>query len=102
MAKCDKCDGKGWKDNPKYWNAKAKYQTDWYLHYKTRVNCKTCKGTGYVIGDVMDAIDVLKVWKNNPNGITNKDFKQAIEILEKIFDKNNNTNSRKSITATHK
>ena len=84
MAKCDKCEGNGWKDNPKYWNASR--ANDWYLQYPTRINCRACKGTGYVIGDVRDAIDILKVWKNNPQGITDKEFKQAIEILEKIFD----------------
>ncbi len=87
MAKCDKCDGNGQKDNPKYWNAKSKYQTDWYLIYDPIIKCNYCKGTGYVIKDIKDAINILKVWKNNPKGITDKEFKQAVEILEKIFDK---------------
>ncbi len=82
MAKCDKCDGFGWKDNPKYWNAIG----DWKLQYEPTIKCRACKGTGYVIADFKDAINILQVWKNNPRGIDDKDFKLAVEILEKIFD----------------
>ena len=83
MAKCDKCDGNGWKDNPKYWNATR--MNDWYLQYNPRIDCRACKGTGYMIGDVRDAIDILRVYKNNPHGITKSEFLKAIEILEKLF-----------------
>jgi len=84
MAKCEKCEGQGWKDNPRYWNMSATIA--WERGIPSRINCRECKGTGYVIGDVKDAIDTLRAWKNNPQGITNKEFKQAIEILEKLFD----------------
>lgn len=87
MAKCPKCDGNGWKDNPRYWSAKAKYATEYYLRYDPRIRCRECKGTGYVVGDVRDAIDTLRVWKNNPQGLLHSsDFTKAVKILEKLFD----------------
>jgi len=85
MAKCKKCNGIGRVENCRYWNAKAKYNTDWYLQFEPYINCRECKGTGYVLSDVKDAIDYLKVFKNNPNPLSTKDFKISIEILEKLF-----------------
>lgn len=86
MGKCVECNGAGMIDNNKYWNTKAKYQSDYYLRYDPMIKCKTCKGTGYVLSEVKDAIDLLRVYKNNPPCIGSKEFKLAIEILEKLFD----------------
>jgi RecJ-like exonuclease len=83
MANCKKCDGKGWVDNPAYWNAKAKYHTGWELQYPTRINCRACKGTGFVLESTKDAINEIQVWLNNPNGVKKEDLQKAIDILKR-------------------
>ncbi|MCR9066501.1 MAG: hypothetical protein NXI00_21185 [Cytophagales bacterium] len=87
MARCKKCNGSGFQDNPKYWNTKAKYpKSDWYLQYDATINCRKCKGTGYLLEDVKDAIEVLKVWRNSRVNISHEDFKKSIDILDKLFE----------------
>lgn len=60
IMKCPKCEGRGWNDNQRYWNAKAKYQTDYYLRFEPTVKCGNCKGSGYIIGNVKDVLDFLR------------------------------------------
>ena len=64
MAKCKKCNGIGRVENGRYWNAKAKYNTDWYLQFEPYINCRECKGTGYVLSDVKDATLVKRSKKS--------------------------------------
>lgn len=77
--RCEKCDGKGCKDNPKYYEAKCKYKTDYYLTFEPTIKCRACKGTGYVIGDVKDVLNFLR-------GLEMKfsHFKDDIEYLDKV------------------
>lgn len=58
--KCPKCQARGFIDNKKYWNAKAKYNTCYYLRFNPTVKCVNCKGSGYIIGNVQDVLDFLK------------------------------------------
>ncbi len=53
MAKCTKCDGRGWYENPRYplvgsWAGIPSFK------------CGKCKETGYVIGNVKDVLQFLK------------------------------------------
>lgn len=81
MAKCTKCNGQGTYPNPKYYSSRADY-----IMYEPYKKCGICKGSGYVIGDIKDAFNVLRVYKNNPKSITDEEFKKCIEILEKVFE----------------
>jgi RecJ-like exonuclease len=58
--KCQKCEGKGWNDNEKYWKAKANIHNDNYMRYEPSIKCSKCKGSGYIIGNVKDVLSFLK------------------------------------------
>ena len=53
--KCVKCDGNGYYDNPKYINCHSFCEG-----IESRINCKKCKGSGYVIGNIKDVVSFLK------------------------------------------
>lgn len=58
--KCKKCEGRGWNENARYWNAKSNINSDYYLRYEPSIECGKCKGSGYIIGNVKDVLDFLK------------------------------------------
>ena len=74
-------------DNPKYWNGRTNINSQWYLQFEPSINCRACKGSGYVIGNIKDAIETLKFWKSDPKSITEKELRQAVEILVNVFSK---------------
>ena len=79
--KCDKCDGVGWNDNPKYWDKRY----DSYILHDPRINCRKCKGTGYVIGNIKEVFGFLKVLEDrfNHDKEVLKEIKQCIDAIEK-------------------
>lgn len=68
---CKKCEGKGWYDNPKY---PAPTSHSWAG--VPTIDCRICKGTGYIIGNVKDVISFLKVLENR--------FHNDKEILKEV------------------
>lgn len=56
---CDKCGGCGWNENKRYWNAKAKLQSQYYLRFEPTVKCGKCGGSGYIIGKIKEVLDFL-------------------------------------------
>lgn len=79
--KCEKCDGRGWNDNQRYWNTAACIAYERGI--EARKKCGKCKGTGYIIGNVKDVLDLLKVLKNNRQCCTDKEIQQCIDAIEK-------------------
>lgn len=55
--KCEKCNGLGEIDNPRYWNASR--MSDWYLHFPTMIKCRKCKGLGYIVTDMNEVVGEL-------------------------------------------
>jgi hypothetical protein len=77
---CPKCEGKGWYDNPNY-PAPANHS---WAGIPT-IDCRKCKRTGYIIGDVKDVVDFLKhlevKFKDNKELLGQ--VKQCINAIEK-------------------
>ena len=84
--KCLKCEGRGWNDNQRYWNAKAKYQTDYYLRFEPSVKCRNCKGSGFIIGNIQEILDFLNHLEI-AKFMNDKEYKhltrQCIDAIEK-------------------
>lgn len=57
---CNKCNGKGWNHNERYWKAKADINSSGYLRYNPSVKCGKCKGSGFIIGNIKEVLDFLK------------------------------------------
>ena len=76
--KCAKCDGKGWYDNPKYPIPYGNWAGE------PTINCKKCKGSGYIIGNVKDVLDLLNhlevYFKYDKDYL--KQVKQCINVIE--------------------
>ena len=73
---CQDCEGKGWKDNQRYWTAKANIHNDSYMRYEPNIKCKSCKGSGYIVGNVKDVLDFLRILENK--------FRNEKEYLEQV------------------
>ncbi len=76
---CDACNGKGYVDNPQYYrysNAVA-YENG----IPTRIKCRRCGGEGYFVGNVKEAIDTLKTSIANRKGLTVRESKQLLRVL---------------------
>lgn len=58
--KCPHCEGRGWKHNQRYYSAKERYPTCYYLKYEPTVTCRKCKGTGFIIGNPKEVLEFLK------------------------------------------
>lgn len=84
--KCDLCNGRGWIDNPRYYNVPS-----WQAYedgIPTRLECKKCKGHGFILGNVEDAINLLDKAVADKRGLTETETKQLLNI---IIDYNNDT-----------
>lgn len=79
--KCEKCNGTGSKDNPKYWDK----SNDSYIMHNPKTKCKKCGGSGFIIGNVKDVLTFLH-YLNNTNQLLptdRKDLQQCIDTIEK-------------------
>lgn len=76
---CDACNGKGYVDNPQYdrYSNVVAYENG----IASRIKCKRCGGEGYFIGNVKEGIDMLKASIANRKGLTVKESKQLLRIL---------------------
>ena len=79
--KCDKCEGRGWNDNPKYWD---KRNSSHILHSPSK-KCMNCKGTGFVIGNIMDVLNFLHYLENTNQLLPQDrgDLRKCIDTIEK-------------------
>jgi len=81
--KCPKCNGEGWRYNPKYsgYNAASLYSNG----EDVRKPCSKCRGTGFIIGSIREVYDTLIVLRNNHKWHKEelRDINQCIEAIEK-------------------
>ena len=81
--KCEKCQGIGIVDNLAYWNAKAKYGIDWAMFkHNPKINCKVCKGLGYIVSDMPDILHELKDIAITIPSSEQKRLRNCINIIE--------------------
>lgn len=78
--KCPKCDGKGWRRNPKWTGGGCDV-------YPISYPCRYCGESGYVIGNVRDVLNYLKGMQaraeRSGDKRTSAELKRCISIIEK-------------------
>lgn len=75
---CPNCNGKGWVDNPRYYDNDPCYS--WSHGIKPSKKCSRCKGYGYIIGNIKDIVSRLKCTMNGVI-ITPEEAKQMYESI---------------------
>lgn len=76
---CPKCGGIGRIDNPRYYKQSP---IDSYLDgIPSMIECKKCNGKGHIFGNVSDAINLLNDAVTDNRGLTAKETKQLLNIL---------------------
>lgn len=76
---CPVCKGLGEVDNPRYNNLPS-----WKVYedgIPSRKKCRKCAGQGYILGNVSDAINLLNGAVTDNRGLTAKETKQLLNIL---------------------
>lgn len=77
--KCPVCKGVGKVDNPRYYNVPS-----WKAYedgIPSKKKCRHCGGYGYILGNVSDAIILLNTAVSDQRGLTAKETKQLLNIL---------------------
>ncbi len=79
---CPKCNGRGWYENPRYPNPAS-----WSYAGVPSFKCSKCRETGYIIGNISDILQLLKVLQHKIyDKELSKEIKQAIESIEKPYE----------------
>lgn len=81
--KCDRCNGRGRVDNPRYWSGRYSCVEAWERGISPVIKCKKCDGSGYIIGCIDDIVDRLKVAANGGVAITQKEANEMLEAILK-------------------
>ena len=81
--KCDRCNGSGRVDNPRYWSGRYSCVEAWERGISPVIKCKKCDGSGYIIGCIADIVDRLKVADNGGVAITQKEANEMLEAILK-------------------
>lgn len=76
---CDACHGNGYVDNPQYdrYGNVVAYERG----ISRTIRCKRCGGAGFFVGNVNEAIMLLKDAIHERRGLTTKETKQLLRIL---------------------
>lgn len=78
--KCPRCDGKGYVDNPRYYNVGSA------IAYERGISpakkCSKCNGSGFIIGNIQEIADRLLVAANGVT-ITKKEAKEMYDAIMK-------------------
>ena len=77
---CGKCNGRGVVANPRYYrhsNSEA-----WEMGIPATKPCKHCGGSGYIIGNIGDIVERLRVAANGVT-ITKREAKQMLDAILK-------------------
>jgi len=91
---CPVCKGVGMVDNPRSYD-----KPSWKLYedgIPTKIECKHCGGYGYRVSDISEIIPTLRMAVNDRRGLTAKETKQILDILNNCND--DSTNKRKNQT----
>lgn len=76
--KCPICKGCGKVPNPKYFNHSPSWA--WEHDIPTSLKCSKCKGSGYIIGNMTDIVERLKVASNGV-AITQREARQMYDAI---------------------
>lgn len=80
--KCQKCEGKGWIHNNKYYTMASCVAYERGI--ESRKECNDCKGSGYIIGDVKDVIRNLEYLLHTAMGREErKIIQQCLDVITK-------------------
>ena len=78
---CCYCSGQGYVNNPK---VDTMSDTDAYERdIPFQIKCRACGGSGFIIGNANEAIEMLNVHLNNGQPLTTREIKQLKTILMK-------------------
>lgn len=79
--KCPKCGGRGFVDNPQYYQYANCYAYERGIHPTKQ--CKECGGSGWKIGNYDDILKILCVAVNCKRGIPAKETKEIYDLIKK-------------------
>lgn len=78
---CDKCNGHGSIPNQKYYNHSS--VVSYERGITVSVKCKKCNGTGYIIGNMKEALHDLNVLLNSESNLEKRRIlKQIIQLIQ--------------------
>lgn len=72
---CEKCKGRGRRENPRYHGCQ---DIGWH---EPMICCRACGGSGFIVGNLREVLDVLKVIRNG-GSYRKEDIEQAIKVIE--------------------
>lgn len=76
---CDTCKGKGWIENKQYnrYSSINAYERG----IEPEIKCKRCGGSGFIVGNLNEALNILTVAINNKRGLTIRETKELFVFL---------------------
>ena len=78
--KCPKCGGQGIVCNQRYYRHSSSEAYE--MGISSTKECKSCNGTGYIIGNIQDIVDRLECAANGVT-ISKDEAKQMLEAITK-------------------
>ena len=78
---CDVCKGQGFVDNAKYYSMSPSLA--WERGYDPKIECKRCKGSGFVIGisKAKELFEMLDSAIKNNRGLNAKETKAVLTYI---------------------
>nr|DAV21942.1 MAG TPA: HTH-type transcriptional regulator [Caudoviricetes sp.] len=77
--KCDVCNGHGWIENKRYYQYSSAEAYERGIQPSTK--CKRCGGSGFIIGNLNEALNKLTVAINDRRGLTLRETKELLIFL---------------------
>lgn len=78
---CDKCKGKGYITNPKLYQVPS--WRAYEMGYCNPIKCRKCGGSGFILGNAKDVMEMLNVSINTNTPLTMREIKQLKLLLQK-------------------
>ena len=78
---CDKCNGKGFYDNPKMNHVSNVIA--WERGYTEPIKCRKCGGTGFLLGNAADVIKAIDIAIKSKTPLTIRELKQLKSVLKR-------------------
>lgn len=78
---CDKCNGKGFYDNPKMYTVPNCIA--WECGYTEPIKCRKCGGTGFLIGNAEEVIKAIDIAIKSKTPLTIRELKQLELVLKR-------------------
>lgn len=78
---CDKCKGKGYITNPKLFQVPS--WRAYEMGYDKPIKCRKCGGSGFILGNAKEVMNILDVAINTNTPLTMREIKQLKLLLQK-------------------